>query len=86
MFQTNDKKYMVSEALEDCELAFAEAAYQDLGQQTPMGFMDSGGEYHQIKNYYHWLDQKHPSFTILTFSENTKWETADMCMACSSPL
>ena len=41
-------------------LASVEVAYEDQGQQAPMGFIASGGEFCQAKNASRWLDQKHP--------------------------
>ena len=46
-----------------------------------MGFMASRGNFYEARNDSHWLYQKHPSFTIPTFSENTNWDTAAMCMS-----
>ena len=43
--------------------------------------MDSGGEYNESRNDSHWLDQKHPSFTSPTLSENINLETASVCMS-----
>ena len=45
-----------------------------------MGCISSGGESYEDVNYSHWLDQKHPLFYILVFSENNKWGTTSMCM------
>ena len=47
----------------------------------PMGFMASRGQFHESGNYSQWLNQKHPSFTRSVFSDNTKWETVDVCMS-----
>ena len=48
---------MVAESMEEYVLDFAEAAYEDLGEQAPMGFMDTAGGFHD-GNYSHWWDQK----------------------------
>ena len=76
-FQYVNKNYMVLEALEEYVLAYVEETYEDPGQQAPMGFVESGGEFHD-GNTYHWADQKHPSFTRSTYLYNTNWETADV--------
>ena len=54
--------------------------HEDPGQQEPMGFMASEGEFHD-GNDAHWADQKQTSFTSPTNSENTNWETAEVCMS-----
>ena len=46
-----------------------------------MGFMVLGGEYHEARNDFNWLEQKNPSFTRLTCSENINWETESMCIS-----
>ena len=66
--------------MEEYTLDFSEPAYEYPRQHTPMVFMDAGGEFHDDKNASQWLYQKHPSFPILTYSENTNWETAAVCM------
>ena len=38
-FQYEEYKSMISEALEGYTLAYVEAAYEDPGQHTPMGFI-----------------------------------------------
>ena len=50
---------MVAEEMEEYVLAYAEAAYEDPGEQTPMGFMESGGGFHDGNDSY-WWDHKHP--------------------------
>ena len=49
---------MVAEAMEEYALASAEAAYEDTMEQAPMGFMATGGGFHD-GNVSHWWDQKH---------------------------
>ena len=39
IFQAVGNRYLAAEALEDYVLAYEEAAYEDPGQQAPMGFM-----------------------------------------------
>ena len=41
--------------------------------------MSPGGEFNDAGNYFHWADQKHPSFTSPFCSENTNRETAAIC-------
>ena len=50
-------------------------AYEEPWGHALMGFMDSGGEYHEARNVSHWLDQKRPSYPIQNFSENTNYDT-----------
>ena len=50
---------MVAEAMEEYVLAYAEAVYEDPGEQSSMRFMLSGGGFHD-GNSSHWWDQKHP--------------------------
>ena len=45
-----------------------------------MGFRASGGIFND-ENAYDWWDQKHPSFTNQTCSENTNWKAAAVCMS-----
>ena len=70
---------MVAEELEEDELASAYKSYEDTGQHVPMEFMASRGEFNELGNTYHWLDQKHPSFTIPISPENTKRDTSAVC-------
>ena len=74
---------MVSESLEEYVLVSAEAAYEDPWEQALTGFIASGGEYHEARNFSHWLDQKCPSFNIQTYLENTIWETVAVHMSVS---
>ena len=69
-FQSEESNSVVAEAMEEYVLASAEALYEDPGEQAPMCFMDAGGVFHDL-NFYHWWDQKHPSFPSHTFSDNT---------------
>ena len=55
---------MLVEPLEKYVLDSGELAYENTGQQAPMGFIASGGEFHYSGNAFQWADQKHPSFTI----------------------
>ena len=71
-FQYGYNKSSIAEALEEYALSSAEVAYEDIGKHAPMGFISSGGEFHEAENDSHWLDHKHPSFTIPNYSENTK--------------
>ena len=66
---------MVAEAMEEYVLDFAEASYEDTGEQAKMGFMASRRGFHDV-NVSHWWYQKHSSFLIHNFSDNTNWETA----------
>ena len=43
-FQSEMKKSTVAEMMEEYALSSAEAAYENPGQQAPMGFMELGGE------------------------------------------
>ena len=49
-------------------------------EQVPMGFMASGGRFND-GNTSNWLYQKRPSFPNQTFSENTNWDTASVCIS-----
>ena len=55
--------------MEEYELAFAEAAYKNPGEQAQMVFMSVGGVFHD-ENDSQWWDQKQHSFTRHTFSDN----------------
>ena len=68
IFQSVKKKSMVAEALEEYALSSSESAYEDPGQQAPIGSMASGVESCESGNDSHWLDQKQPSFTSITCS------------------
>ena len=61
-------------------LASADAAYEDPEQHATMRLMSSGEEFHD-ENASHLAYQKQTSFTRSTYSENTNWETASMCMS-----
>ena len=80
-FQDGYKNSMLAVALDEYALTSAEEAYENRGQQEPMGFMASGGEFHESRNDSRWLYQKHPSFPILTGSDNSKWDTASVFMS-----
>ena len=43
IIQARDNNSMIPEALEEYMLTYAEAYYEDPGQQSPMVFMASGG-------------------------------------------
>ena len=49
---------MVAETLEEYALDSVEAAYENSGEQAPMGFMASGGEIQGSENTSPWMDQK----------------------------
>ena len=61
--------------MEEYALASAKAAYEDPGEQAPMGFMVTGGGFYG-GNFSHWWYQKHSSFPSQNFSDNNNWETA----------
>ena len=44
-FKYEEKNYMLSESLKECELEYVEVDYEDPGEQAIMGFMASGGEF-----------------------------------------
>ena len=69
---------MVAGEIEYYALAFSEAAYENPGEQAPMGFMSSGGEIQGSENTSPWMDQKKSSFPYLTGTNDTNWETADV--------
>ena len=43
---------MVGETMEEYSLSSAEAAYENPGEQAPMGFMSSGGEIQGSENAF----------------------------------
>ena len=45
--------------MEEYALAFAEADYEDPGEHSPMGFMATGGGFHD-RNTSHWWDHPPP--------------------------
>ena len=61
-------------------LASSEVSYEDSGEQAPMGFTASGRGFCD-GNSSHWWNKDHPLFPNQTFSENTNWETAAVCMS-----
>ena len=65
-FQSEGKIYMVAETLEDYALASSEAAYENLGEQEPMGLMAVGREIQVSENTPPWMDCKHSSFPSRT--------------------
>ena len=79
-FQYDKRNYMVAESMKKFALASTEVAYEGPGEQVPMVFVSREGEFYEARNDSHWLDQKHPSFTIPTCSYNTKWKTVVVCI------
>ena len=69
---------MVVETMEEYVLASVEEAYENPGEQAPMGFMASGGEIQVSKNTTPWMDRKRSYLPSLTDINNTNWETASM--------
>ena len=67
--------------MKEYALASKEENYEDPGQQEPIIFMASEGEFNDVRNASFWEDKKNPSFTRLTYSENTKLNTADVCIS-----
>ena len=69
-FQSEESNYMAAEAMEEYYLASSEAAYEDPGEQAPMGFMAERGLFHD-GNASQWWDHKHPHFlSILAHNIN----------------
>ena len=60
-------------------LSSEEGAPEYPGEHAPMVFMALGRKFHH-DNVFYWWDQKHPSFSNQTCSDNTNWETVDVCM------
>ena len=58
-FQSEESNSMIAEEMEEFSLDSAESAYEDPGEQAPMGFMASVGVFHN-GNASHWWDKKHP--------------------------
>ena len=54
-FQYKENKCMVEKELEEYELESVESAYEDPGENAKIGFMASGGAFHDV-NDYHWAD------------------------------
>ena len=50
IFQSEEKKSMLVEALEEYSVATAESSYKDPGEQAPMGIMASGVEMKRVGN------------------------------------
>ena len=71
---------MLAEKIEEYELAYSEAANEIPVEQAPMGFMAPGIEIQGSENTSPWMDWKRSSFPSLTGTDNTNWDTADMCM------
>ena len=53
IFQSEESNYMVAETMEEYAFNSAEAAYEDPGEQAPMGFMAAWGGFHD-GNYSNW--------------------------------
>ena len=51
-FQSEENNSMVAKQMEEYALTSSEAAYENLGEQTPMGFMSPGGELRDHKIYF----------------------------------
>ena len=66
-FQYEESNYMLAQAMEEYALDSVEAAYTDTGELLQIGFMASGGGFHDV-NASHWYDQKHSSFPSQTCS------------------
>ena len=62
-FKYEENNSMLAEAMEGFEFESAEEDYENPGEHTLMGCMDSGGESHEAINAFHWLDQKYQQFT-----------------------
>ena len=58
-FQYKEINSMVVEAMEEYASDSAEAAYEDSAEKASMGFMSTGGGFHD-GNDSQWWDQKHP--------------------------
>ena len=67
--------------MEEYALASAEAAYENPGEQAPMGFMAPGGEIQGSENTPPWMNRKRSSFPSLPGNDNTNWETAAVNMS-----
>ena len=72
---------MVVETHEDYELASAEAGYENTGEYAPMGLMTLGGEIQGLENRPPRMYRKRSSIPSLNGTENSKWETAAVCMS-----
>ena len=66
---------MVSKTIQEYALASVEASYEEPRKKAPMGFMATGG------NDSHWEYQKHTSSSKSSYSDNTNWDTAAVCMS-----
>ena len=73
--------YMLMETMEEHVLASVEEAYENPGEQAPMGFMASGGEIQISKNTSPGMDWKRLSFPSPTGNKNTNWDTAVVHMS-----
>ena len=67
--------------MKEYALASKEENYEDPGQQEPIIFMASEGEFNDVRNASFWEDKKNPSFTRLTYSDDTNWYTKAVCMS-----
>ena len=72
---------MVEGKMEEYELASAEAAYENSGEQAPMVFVASGGYIQVSENTSSWMDLKRSYFPSLTGTKNTNWDTMDVHMS-----
>ena len=53
--------------------ASAEAAYENPGEQSPMGFMALGRKIQGSENTSPWMDRKRSVLPSLIGTENTNW-------------
>ena len=65
----------------DYALASAEAAYDNPGEQAPMGIMALGGEIQGSENESPRMDRKRLFYPSPTGTDNTRWDTEDICMS-----
>ena len=80
-FQYEGNNSVVAETLEEYELASAEAAYENRGEQAPIVFMELYGEIQGSENTPPLMERKLLSLPFLTGTENSRWYTAAVCMS-----
>ena len=67
--------------MEEYALDSAEAAYDNPGEQAPMGIMALGGEIQGSENESPQMDRKRLFYPSLTGNDNTRWDAEYICMS-----
>ena len=80
-YKYEENNYTSAETMEEYSLDSEEEAYENLGEQAPMGFVELGGEIQGLENASPRMDRKRSFFPSPNSTYNTRWYTADVCMS-----